>query len=274
MKEFLMTSTIPYWLLFIACIASIGYGFLVMKKSSDNDGKITEKQMLTVSGLVLCVALAVIGIYSCAGGNALWWITNKELGFWGKFIRLIPLLIFLILQAAVPFAYNFFMECYFGVKNLTVKTQFISLAVIIPAAIIIVYVIGGFFMKQAMQTIVFYIITGVGIGGAALFSVYKNSSEVGFKQGLIYTITSFVLCAATLNCLLYFIVALIHLILEILPVIATIIGIAIIFGKSYGNAVQRKDNDGNYIASDGSKHSSAGARDYRDAQINSNRQNN
>ncbi len=275
MKEFLMTSTIPYWLLFIASLASVGYGVIVLKKDGENkDTKIPRKQMLAVSGAVLIVALAVIGIYSCAGGNALWWIARDDLGFWGKLLRLIPLMLFLVIQAAVPFAYNFFMECCFDVKNLTVKSQFISLAIIIPAAIVIVYVIGGFFMKSDTQSMVFYLITGTGIGIAAIYSVSKNSGSIGFKSGLLYTIISFVLCTATLVCLLYFIVAVIHLILEIIPVIGIIIAISIVFSKTFGNIMNRRDNAGNYIASDGSKHSTAGARDYRDSQIHRSRQNN
>lgn len=270
MKEFLTTSTIPYWLLFIASIASIVYGFLVMKQSDKGAGeKIPTRQMKIVSIWVCVVALAVIGIYSMLGGSALWWITSSEIGFWGKLLRLIPLLIFLVVQAASPFAYNFFMKEYFGVESLTVKSQFISLVAVIPAAIIIVYPIGGFFMKEPIQSIVFYAITGVGLVSAALYSYQKNSGSIGNKSGLIYTVTSFILCASTLICLLYFIVAVIHLIFEILPVIAIIIGISIIFGKSYGNAVMRRDNSGNYIANDGSKYSSAAARDTRDAQIRS-----
>lgn len=275
MKDFFMSSTLPYWLLFFAQIASVGYGFWILKKDGESEDKqIPRKQMLIVSAALLLVALAVIVFYSSLGGNALWWVTNSEIGFWGKCLRLIPLLIFLVVQAAIPFGYKLFMECCLDVKDLKVKSQFLSLVVIVPAAIIIAHVILGFFLTQGMQSLVFYLITGIGIGGTAIYSVFKNSGVLGFKTGLMYTVISFILCCATMICLLYFIVALISLIVEMAPVIATIIGVSILFGKSFGNAMLRRDNAGNYIAADGSKHSTEGARNYRDAQIHQARQNN
>lgn len=275
MKDFFMSSTLPYWLLFFVQIASVGYGFWILKKYGESEDKqIPRKQMLIVSAALLLVALAVIAFYSSLGGNALWWVTNSEIGFWGKCLRLIPLLIFLVVQAAIPFGYKLFMECCLDVKDLKVKGQFLSLVVIVPAAIIIAHVILGFFLTQGMQSLVFYLITGIGIGGTAIYSVFKNSGVLGFKTGLMYTVISFILCCATLICLLYFIVALISLIVEMAPVIATIIGVSILFGKSFGNAMLRRDNAGNYIAADGSKHSTEGARNYRDALIHQARQNN
>lgn len=267
MKEFFMTSAIPYWLLFIITVISVGYSAYVAFRS-DDDTRISSNTMFAVSGLLLASALSVILFYSTLGGNALWWVTGKEIGFWSKLLRVIPLLLFLLLQGAAPFAYKIFMERYFRCDSLSVKSQFISLVVIVPIAIII-----SIFFNAPTRNLVFYIIAGVGLITAAIYSATQNIGSVGAKAGLIYTITSFVLCAATLVTLLYFIVAFISLIVEMLPVIAIIIGICVIFSKTFGNAVMRRDDAGNYIAADGSKHSSESARNARDTQIHNQRKN-
>lgn len=262
-----MTSAIPYWLLFILGVVSVGYSWFVAFRS-DEGTRIPRNMMVAVSAVMLIVALGVILFYSTLGGNALWWVTGKDIGFWDKLLRIIPLLVFLAAQAAAPFAYKMYMECYFRDSELSVKSQFISLVVIVPVALII-----SMFIGSESRDLVFNIIAWTGLIGSAVYAATKNIGSVGVKAGIIYTVTSFVLCAATLVTLLYFVIAFISLILEMLPVIATIIAISIIFSKSYGNTVMRRDDDGNYIAHDGSRHASRSARDMRDSQIHS-RQNN
>lgn len=267
MKEFFLTSAIPYWLLFAIAAIAVGYSLFIIFRS-DDDSRIPYKTMLTISGLFLLSAITVMFCYSTLGGSALWWVTGKEIGFLSKLLRIIPLMIFLILQGLAPFAYKFFMQKYFKCESLSVKGQFISLVVIVPVAIIT-----SLFFKAPTRDLVCYAISGVGLVVAAIISATKDIRSAGAKGGLVYTITSFVLCAATLVTLLYFIVALIALIIEMLPVIAIIIGVCIIFGKTFGNAIMRRDDAGNYIATDGSKHSSESARNARNAQIHNRRMN-
>lgn len=270
-----MTSTLPYWLIYIISLVVTGYCLrIITRKADDELPPISQNLMVTISGLMILVAASVIMIYSALGGSALWWITGKEIGYWAKLLRIIPLLIFILAQMAGPFVYKLFMEDYFDVKELSVKIQFISLIVIIPVALLLVYVIGGFFMGKGTQDTVFYIITGAGLIGGIIYSIKTNTGSLGMKAGVIYTVTSFLLCASALVSLLYLIVAFFSLIFEMLPVIATIIGICYLFSKSFGNAVMRRDDDGNYIANDGSKHSSDSARNYHESQLRARRQNN
>lgn len=259
-----MTSAIPYWLLFILSTVSVGYCIYQFFKY-DDEKPLSKQAMAILTGILIFVAVAIIVLYSTLGGNALWWVTGKDISFWNKLLRVIPLMIFLLLQALAPFAYKYFMIAYLDTKDITVKSQFISLIVIVPVGIIVSIITGN--------NTWFYIISGIGITVAALFTLFKHIKSVGLANGILYTITSFILCAAALVTLLYFIVAFFSLILEILPALAIIIGICIIFGKSFGNAVMRRDDDGNYIANDGSKHSSQGNRDYHDAQSRNQRNN-
>ena len=261
MKEFFMTSAIPYWLLFILGVASVGYSAYITLKWDENH-PISKQTANTLTGILLFVGLSVIVLYNALGGNALWWITGKEIGYGAKLLRVIPLVVFLIAEMAAPFAYKFMMDAYLDVTTLSVKTQLIALLVIVPIAIIVSIFAGNTW---------FYIIAGVGVVGAIVYSVTSNVNSTGAKTGLVFTVVSFILCASALVTLLYLIVAFFSLILEMLPVIATIIAVGILFGKSYGNAVMRRDNAGNYIANDGSKHSSQSSRDNRDRQIQSQR---
>lgn len=272
MKEFFTTSSIPYWVLFIISVAATAVCYRLTSRAEDN-GKPSKNAMLCVSGAMLFVALCVIILYATLGGNALWWIHDQETGYFSRVLLVIPLIVFLAAEVMSPFLYKSFMQSYFGVDNLSVKPQFISLVVIIPAALLLIYTLGSLFMGPTARDIAFYAIVGAGIIGAIIYSLRKNITSAGSRGGVIYTVTSFILCAASLLSVLYFFVAMISLILELLPVIAIIIGVYIIFGKSYGNAVMRRDNEGNYIANDGSKYSSASARDSRDSQLRA-RQNN
>ena len=270
MKEFFTSSAIPYWSLFVISLAANILCFGLTLK----DKKPSKEAMLWGSGAMLFVALCVIVLYATLGGNAMWWIHDKEIGYLTRVLMVIPLVVFLGAEIMSPFMYKKFMQSYFEVDDLSVKPQFISLVVIIPAALILIYTIGSFFMSPAARDIAFYAVVGVGLVGAIIYSLRKNMVSAGSKGGAIYTVTSFILCAASLISVLYFLVAIFSLILEMLPVFATIIGIYLIFGKSYGNAVMRRDSYGNYIANDGSKHSSASARDSRDSQLRAQQNNN
>lgn len=256
-----MTSAIPYWLLFFLSVTSVGYSAYITLKWDENN-PISKQTANILTGIFLFVGLTVIVLYNTLGGSALWWITGDEIGYGAKLLRVIPLVVFLISGMAAPFAYKFMMDTYLDVTTLSVKTQFIALLVIVPIAIIVSIFAGNTW---------FYIIAGVGVIGAAVYSAKANVNSVGAKAGLAFTVVSFILCASALVTLLYLIVAFFYLILEMLPVIATIIGVSIIFSKSYGNAVMRRDDAGNYIANDGSKHSSQSSRDARDQQIHSQR---
>lgn len=268
MKEFFTTSALPYWVLFIISVGANALCFRMASRADDAETP-SRKTMLLISGALTFVALCVIVLYATLGGNALWWVHDKEIGYFKQVLLVVPLIVFLAAEILSPFLYKSFMQSYFGVENLSIKPQFISLVIIIPVALLLIYAIGSMFMGPTTRDVVFYSVVGAGIIGAIIYSLRKNVSLAGSKGGVIYTITSFILCAAALLSVLYFIVAMISLILELLPVIAIIIGAYIIFGKSFGNAVMRRDNDGNYIANDGSKHSTASARDSRDSQIRS-----
>ena len=266
MKEFFTTSAVPYWVLFIISMGATVFCLLSTLRD-ESKGKLSRNLMFGVSGAMLLVALIVIVLYATLGGNAMWWIHDKEIAYLKRVLLVIPLILFLAAEVYSPFLYKKFMQSYFGVEELSVKPQFISLVVIIPAALILIYGIGSMFMSPTARDITFYVVVGVGIVGAIIYSLKKNVGMAGSKGGILYTVTSFILCAAALLSLLYFFVAIFSLLLEMLPVIATIVGLYILFGKSYGNAVMRRDSAGNFIAADGSKHSSASARDSRDIQI-------
>lgn len=266
MREFFLTSAMPYWVLFIISIAASAGCFLLTSRD-EAGGKTSKKTMVWVSGAMVLVAVSIIALYATLGGNALWWIHDEEIGFFSRVLLVIPLIVFLAAEMVSPFLYKSFMESYFGVDNLSIKPQFISLVVIIPVALILIYVVGSMFMGPVAREIAFYALVGAGIAGAIIYSLKKNIVSAGSKGGLIYTVTSFILCAAALLSVLYFFVAIISILFEMITVIAIIVGIGIVFGKSFGNSVMRRDNDGNYIANDGSKHSSASARDSRDSQI-------
>jgi|GEM_PF-681488 len=276
MKDFLLTSTIPYWLVFIMSVGAaavcVYYIFINRDSEAENPrAHISKGLMYTVSAMMTVAAIAVFAVYKLCGGNLLWWITSDEYGFWAKLLRLIPLLIFLIAQGFSPFLYTTFMEKYLGGKELSIKSQFISVVIMIPVAII-VYIIASAFVDKEQSDMLFWIVSGVSVAVAIVYSLVKNIKSTGSRTGIIFTVTSMILCVGTLLTVLIFIVALISLIFEMLPLIGVIIGISFVFGKNFGNAVMNRNDAGQYIASDGSAHSTQSARDSRNTQIYNRRQ--
>lgn len=273
-----MTSTVPYWLLLILTIlTSLAY-LTAWKYHKEADSQkhapeISYNKMIIVSGMAVFTAFAIVLIYSIVGGDALWWVTGQNLGFLAKLIRFIPLFIFLVLQAAAPFGYKYFMEAFLKDKDLSVKNQFIALVVIVPVAVIIFMILHSF-MSETASRIIFYILTICAIAGTFFYSLKKNIATTDKKFGLIYTVTSTLLCIATLFTVLYFIVALISLILQLMTVIAICAGITIVFGKGFSNEMTRETPIGKFIAEDGSRHQSQTSCDFRNQSVQKTKENN
>ena len=83
MKEFLMSTTLPFWLVFIIVAAAFGATLLHMK-----GGAKSRTLLLAAGGCMLAATVLEIAIYSVLGGNSLWWCTSDKYGFWAKLLRL------------------------------------------------------------------------------------------------------------------------------------------------------------------------------------------
>lgn len=275
MKELFLTSTIPYWIIFILSLGSVGFSLwnIFNRDRFPSDSKMSAKAMYSVSGVMLFVALCLIFIYASVSG-ALWWLAPEGSSYLSIILRTLVLLVFLIVQGLAPFVYKRYMEEYFGCA-LSIKSQFISLVVVVPVALIIFMLFGQLFMEEQTRNLWFYIVAGTGIAAAAVYSFWRNSKSVGKGAGVLYTVTTFVLCVGTLITLLFFIVALFTAFSAMAPLVACIGAAWFLFGSSFSKVMTSgSPSQNHYYADDGSLHYTSGQRDMRNDQIRSQREGN
>lgn len=86
MKEFFLTSTIPYWVVFALVATACVMELLNLRK-----GAVSKQSVLMVTVLALGGTILELLIYTLVGGNVLWWCTADELGFFARLLRVIPL---------------------------------------------------------------------------------------------------------------------------------------------------------------------------------------
>ena len=145
MKDFLSNSTIPYWIVFGLVTAAGIIALLNMRKKTISKESVRLVTLLALTG----TALGLI-IYSIMGGSSIWWCTSSDYSFFGKLVRVIPLIIFVGIQLAQVFVYKIFVGQYFQ-KELSIKGSFISLIIIVPATIFLYIILDLFGMGQGMK---------------------------------------------------------------------------------------------------------------------------
>lgn len=214
MKELLLSSTLPYWVVFAIITTAGVLGLLKMHKH-----EVSKQTVLTVTALAITGTILELVIYDVAKGSSLWWCTSSEYGFFSKLLRSIPLFIFVAIQVAQVFVYRLLVEQYYQ-KELSISGSFISLIVIIPAAIVLYIMLDLFGMGETTRNIVFYTIITVGLAIGVGWAMTKNVKAIGMKPGVIFTATTIVMIIGGLVSLMILLIAILELILQILSVVA------------------------------------------------------
>lgn len=262
MKEFLLTSTIPYWVVFALIAAAAVLELVNIRKD-----KVDEKTARTITILAMAGTLLGIGIYSYIGGSCTWWCTSKEYGFFSKLLRAVPLFLFIVVQLGQVFIYQRVMELHLQ-KELFLKTSFIAIIAIIPIGLVVQIVLSIFGMELAMRNLIFYVIMIatliVGVGWA----MARNVKSVGSKNGLIFTAVTFVMILGGLYSLLLLLGVIIQLFVQLLAVAAPFIIAAWLFNSKLGAEMGKSSPMSHiYYDDDGGAHTMAGHRDAANARI-------
>lgn len=261
MKELLLSSTLPYWFVFGLVTAAGILAFMGMRKESISKLSIQLVTILALAGTILGLA-----IYSALGGNSIWWCTANDYGFFGRLIRVIPLIIFVGIQLVQVFVYKSFVGQYFQ-KELSIKGSFISLIVIVPASLLLYIILNMFGMEKGTRDVVFYVILGVALIGGIGWAMARNVKEIGMVYGVAFTAVTLVMIIGGLMSLLLLITALVRLIFEVLLVVAAVVGSYFMLTKVMGPAMEvqsRTDLNGNV-------HDSVSQKNNANAQILSRR---
>lgn len=223
MKDFLLHSTIPYWIVFALVTAAAAVALVSMRKGEISKSKFGQVTLLAMGGTLLGLL-----IYSILGGSSIWWCTRSEYGFFGKLLRVIPLIIFVAIQLAQVFVYKLYAEQYYQ-RELSIKGVFISLIVIVPAAIVLYIILDIFGLPQVVKDIIFYIILGVAFIAGVGWAMTKNVKSIGAKPGMVFTGITLVMIIGGLMSLMLMIIALLQLIIQVLMVVAAVGGTIYMF---------------------------------------------
>ena len=193
MGNILLTSTIPYWIAFIAMTAcfAVCYIYRIQYPGDNNtdDARqlsrpISRRLMLTVSGTCLLIALFEIAVYMTVGTKCLWWCTGDDLGFFGKLLREIPLIVFLVLQVLQAFFYKLFMDNYLQ-RNLSIMPTAIGFLCVLPVCIVLYIILSIVDVTKESRDMIFYIALGTLMVGAIGYALIKNVKECGTRDGVI-----------------------------------------------------------------------------------------
>lgn len=263
MKEFLLSSTIPYWIVFGLVTAAGVLALINMRKNTVSKSSVQLVTLLALAGTVLGLA-----IYSVAGGSSIWWCTSKDYSFFGKLLRAIPLIIFVGIQLAQVFVYKTFVEQYFQ-KELSIKGSFISLIVIVPASIVLYIILDIFGLEKGTRDLIFYVILGIALVAGVGWAMALNVKSIGKKYGSIFTAVTLIMIIGGLMSIVLLINALMALILQVLMVAAVVVAGFYMFTKVMGPAADTQSR----TDLSGKVHDTQWEKQNADARIRSQRDN-
>ncbi len=268
MKEFLLSSTLPYWFVFLLVIG----GFAAMLFQGRNGSK-SNVPILSAAGCMLAATILEVLIYAIVGNDCLWWCLSKEYGFWSKLFRLMPFAAFVVLQIGQIFMFKGVLEEMTG-KPLSLKLLFICFVLTFPISFVISVGADIFGAsdetKNSVATTVFWILIVAGLA----WSLVRNIMSVGLTRGIVFTVFSAVCVVAVCLAVFLFIVALIALFFQVLITVAACGAIFFILtnGMSKGNSMidkfaNQKSSGPMYCDDDGHLHQNLSARDSANRKI-------
>lgn len=268
MKEILLTSTLPYWLVFLLVLG----GFVALLFQGRNGSK-SNLPILTAAGCMLAATILEVLIYAIVGNNCMWWCLSKEYGFWSKLFRIIPFAVFVVLQIGQIFMFKGVLEEMMG-KSLSMKLLFICFVLTFP--VVFVLSVGADIFgasddtKNSIGTTAFWILVIAGLA----WSLVRNIMSVGIKHGVVFTVFSAVCVVAVCLAVFVFLVALIALFFQVLITVAACGAIFFILTNGMGKGSSMVDKFANHKSlgpvfrdDDGHLHHNSAARDSANRKI-------
>lgn len=225
MKEFLLSSTLPYWLVFLLVIGGMAALLFQGRKGSKSN-----MPLFISAGCMLVATAFEILIYATVQNDCMWWSLSKEYGFWEKLLRLLPFAAFIVCQIGGIFIFKNVLEQMTG-KALSLKFLFICFVLTFP--IVFIISVGADIFgasdetKNSVSTIVFWILIIAGVA----WSLVRNIMSVGLKQGIVFTVFSAVCVVAVCLAVFLFIVALISVFFQMLATMGCVVAIFFLFAK-------------------------------------------
>ena len=246
---------IPYYII-LAILLAVGV-MLLLLQMVEKFASLESTLLLWIPiGLFAASLLELIG-YFTLGDDFIWWCSVDRQGFWPAFITMLPFMLALVIQLGSGVLYKRYQEKKYDVK-LSWRSIFIGIAGV-PIAIVILVILAICGMKNpVVQDVVSTILILASLAIGFLYALAKNRKVLGNRNGLFFTLFSFVYAAGAVIALIFLAVIIVKLILIVLMWLLAIAGciFAIVFlsssdsgssggGSSSTTVTYWEDADGN-----------------------------
>ena len=243
---------IPYTLICILFVAAMAFMFVGIRVQSARNLALK----VVPACIIVASILEIVALYTM-GNTAFWWCSPERYGFFGSLFRAIPFVVFVAFQI---FSIKFYKQLLLGPdseEDLSLKPMAISIAVSLPALIVVAIVCALLKVPNALMTIfclvAFFATLGIGLRK----STKENIAVLGRTAGIAFTVFAAVYIVGTLVALWGLIVVIFKLIIQILMILAAIVGAAFVMGQNSGSGSSQprqmfydKSGNAHYFAAD------------------------
>lgn len=212
---------IPYYII-LAILLAVGVMLLLLQMVKKFASLESTLLLWIPIGLFAASLLELIG-YFTLGDDFIWWCSVDKQGFWPAFISMLPFMLALVIQLGSGVLYKRYQEKKYDVK-LSWRSIFIGIAGV-PIAIVILVILAICGMKNpVVQDVVSAILILASLAIGFLYALAKNRKVLGNRNGLFFTLFSFVYAAGAVIALIFLAVIIVKLILIVLMWLLAIAG--------------------------------------------------
>lgn len=212
---------IPYYII-LAILLAVGVMLLLLQMVKKFASLESTLLLWIPIGLFVASLLELIG-YFTLGDDFIWWCSVDRQGFWPAFITMLPFMLALVIQLGSGVLYKRYQEKKYDVK-LSWRSIFIGIGGV-PVAIVVLIILAICGMKNpVVQDVVATILILASLAVGFMYALTKNRKVLGNRNGLFFTVFSFVYAAGAVIALIFLAVIIVKLILIVLMWLLVIAG--------------------------------------------------
>lgn len=223
-------SPTPYLIIVALFVVAIGMAFMGIRIQ-----KLRSMAVKAVPGLILVAVLLEIHAIMTHGNDTFWWCDPERLGFFGSLLMLFP---YVAVVAAQLFSLKIYRELLLGQDDddLSIRPMAISLAVSIPATIIMMLVsLECFDMSKLWAAIVTILTFVLSLGVGIWISTKRNIATLGKARGIAFSVFAGIYAIGAIVAVYGLAVVVIQLIFQIIMACAIVFGVAYLLSMGGGS---------------------------------------
>lgn len=212
---------VPYYII-LAILLAVGVMLLMLQMVKRYKALESTLLLWIPIGLLAASLLELVGFFTL-GSDFIWWCSVDRQGFWSAFTSMLPFMLALVIQLGSGVLYKRYQEKKYEVE-LSWRSIFIGIAGV-PVALVILIILAICGMKNpVVQDVVATILILVSLVIGFLYALFKNRKMLGNRNGLFFTLFSFVYAAGAVIALIFLAVIIFKLILIVLMWLLLIAG--------------------------------------------------